>query len=200
MANLTTLEYAELVSWGSCNVLVSGGACRVSSGLTGGSCGKAGDDGLGVGTRSWEVDRTTGSTGAAVAEPVDVGVGSDRAGGVSGMDIFGGMDGRCKWLMVAAGPRLPRFSSILCVDSEVAGLGVDMSLSAPTALTGGSCVCARGGSGTTGSGESEKGIGIRPDWCGPRGTGTNWYGLRKAGPVWDGPEFGSGWGRLGATW
>ena len=143
------------MSGGTCKgVLVSGGTCKVSGGLTCGPCGKAGDGGLGVGTRSWEVDRTTGSTGAAVAEPVDVGVGSDGAGGVSGMDIFGGMDGRCKWLMVAAGPRLPRLSSTLCV--EVAGLGVDMGLSAPAELMDGS-------SGTKGSGESEKGLVVRPN-------------------------------------
>lgn len=187
------------MSRGTCKgVLVSEGTCEISGGLTGGPCGKAGDGGLGVGTRSWEVNRTTGSTGAAVAEPVDVGVGSDGAGGVSGMDIFGGMDGRCKWLMVAAGPRLLRFSSILCV--EVAGLGVNMGLSAPAELMGSSCVCARAGSGTRGSGESKKGLVIRPNWCGPRGTGSNWYGPRKAGPVWDGPEVGSGWSGPGATW
>jgi hypothetical protein len=128
----------------------------VSGGLTGGPCGTAGDGGLGgVGMRSWGVDRITGSIGTAVAEPAaDAGVGSDGAGGVSGMAIFGGMDGSSKRLTVAAGPGLPRFASISCV--KVAGAGVDMGLRAPAGMTGGSCVCARAGSGTKGTGESEK--------------------------------------------
>lgn len=127
----------------------------VSGGLTG-PWGTTVDGGLRMGMSSWEVDGITGSTGAAIAELVEVGVGSDGTGGVSDMAIFGGMDGNCKRPVVAASSGLPWFASISCV--KLAGAGVDMgsSASAPAGLTGGSCVRVRAGSGTNGTGESEK--------------------------------------------
>lgn len=62
--------------------------------------------------RSWGVHRTTGSTGAAVPESAaDAGVGSGRAGTVSGMITVGGEEGRSKRLVVV-GPEMSWLASI----------------------------------------------------------------------------------------
>lgn len=97
---LTTLECVEPVFGGAFTGML------VPVGFTGGSRDE--DGGSKVGMCSLGVDDITGSMGLAVAELVaDTGVGSENAGGISGVAVVCRMDGRSKLLVVAAGSEVP---------------------------------------------------------------------------------------------